>query len=590
MDVFISYARSTASQAQAIAEALRALGYGVWRDDELPAHRPYAEVIEERLRAAKAVVVVWSADAVKSEWVQSEADRARTAHKLVQLSVDGASLPMPFDRIQCADLAGWIGDADAPGWRRVLSSVADLVSPGVQQGAETLPRPALAARRTSICVLPFVNMSGGAEQEYFSDGISEDIITDLSRVSALDVTARNTAFTFKGRNVNVPDLARELNVGHVVEGSVRKAGRRVRITAQLIDGDTGNHLWAERYDRDLDDIFALQDEISRAIVSALKVKLLPQETKVIGKRGTTSAEAYDLYLMARKCWEADSGDRGAQETTVRLCERAIAIDPNYARAWTLMGATQMSLFHGFGQAGDAGAAAVERALALDPGLGEAHALRARELHRRGRREEAFAELDVALQLDPQSFEVNFRAGSIYYENRRFAEALPYLRIAAELSETALGPPGLMLSAFTALGDREGAQQAARTTLDRAEQAVVLDRSNGQTMAWGVSALAALGERERAQEWIKRALLVDPDNPSMRYNFACVLSEYFRDIDAALDLLEPLFAGEQAAEYLRYAGSDPDLDPIRPDLRFQKMLIGAAARLAAPEPSRSRDGV
>jgi adenylate cyclase len=257
-DVFISYARSTAGHARQIADALRALGYGVWRDDELPAHRSYAEVIEARLHAAKAVVVVWSSEAVKSEWVRSEANRAREDHKLVQLTIDVARLPMPFDQIQCADPTGGAG-------------------PSGPKAAE--------ARRVSICVLPFANMSGEAEQEYFSDGVSEDIITDLSKVSALDVTARNTAFTFKGKAVEVPQVAKQLNVSHVLEGSVRKAGGRVRITAQLIDGATGNHLWAERFDRDLDDIFALQDEISEAIMTALKLKLLPQEKKAIEKRG-----------------------------------------------------------------------------------------------------------------------------------------------------------------------------------------------------------------------------------------------------------------------------------------------------------------
>src|SRR5258708_7101243 len=186
-DIFISYARSTADQARAVAEALRGLGYGVWRDDELPAHRAYSEVIEERLEAAKAVVVIWSAEAVKSEWVQSEADTARTDHKLVQLTVDGTKLPRPFDRIQCADLIGWTGDLDAHDWKKVVASVGDLVGgAGLTADARTT-----TPRKLSICVLPFANMSGDPEQEYFSDGISEDIITDLSKVSALQVTARN---------------------------------------------------------------------------------------------------------------------------------------------------------------------------------------------------------------------------------------------------------------------------------------------------------------------------------------------------------------------------------------------------------------
>ena len=178
-DIFISYARSTADQAHRVAEALRALGYGVWRDDELPAHRAYAEVIEERLKAAKAVVVIWSDEAVKSEWVQSEADRARTDRKLVQLNLDGAALPMPFDRIQCADLSGWTGDADAPGWRKVVASLGDLMgvpsAPAVEAPALTLPS------KPSIAVMPFANLSGDPEQEYFVDGMLVEIVEALSR-------------------------------------------------------------------------------------------------------------------------------------------------------------------------------------------------------------------------------------------------------------------------------------------------------------------------------------------------------------------------------------------------------------------------
>src|SRR4051794_16786857 len=156
--------------------------------------------------------------------------------------------------------------------------------------------------RFSICVLPFANISGDAEQEYFSDGISEDIITDLSKVSALHVVSRNTAFTFKGKAVDVKQVTDQLGVNHVLEGSVRKAGGRVRITAQLIDGMNDSHLWAERYDRDLNDIFAIQDEISHAIVDALKVKLLPEEKKALEQRGTENVEAYNLYLMARQTY------------------------------------------------------------------------------------------------------------------------------------------------------------------------------------------------------------------------------------------------------------------------------------------------
>jgi adenylate cyclase len=575
-DIFISYARSTQTQANQVAEALRALGYGVWRDDELPAHRAYGEVIEERLKAARAVVVIWSAEAAKSQWVQAEADVAREGGKLVQLSLDGARLPLPFDRIQCADLAGWNGQADAPGWRKVVASIAELAGPGGQAAAA----PAAEPRKLSVCVLPFANMSGDADQEYFSDGISEDIITDLSKVSALSVIARNSAFTFKGKNVDVPQVARQLGVAYVLEGSVRKAGGRVRITAQLIDGARNDHVWAERYDRDLTDIFALQDEISEAIVKALRLKLLPEEKKAIERRGTDSVEAYNLYLMARQYHvTGNSGDSRRDEAIVRLCARATQIDPGYARAWALMAMSQSQLKSLFSGEGDGGMAAAERALALDHELGEAYAVKAELLNREGRREEAAEALATALRLDPESGEVNNTAGNLSYNDRRLEDAIRHWEKATAVMETDFGAPGMLCSCYIAVGNKEAAERAARVTLARAEAALAQDRSNGRAMAHGVIALAALGEDERAREWIDRALLIDPDNLIMRYNFACAMILNLGDPAGAIDMLERVFAGITPG-MLEHMRVDPDLETVRQEPRFKTMMAAAETQLAA----------
>jgi adenylate cyclase len=577
-DIFISYARSTSSQAHAVAEALRALGYDVWRDDELPAHRAYGEVIEERLQAAKAVVVIWSAEAVKSEWVQSEADTARTDHKLVQLTVDGSKLPRPFDRIQCADLAGWTGDPNAHDWRKVVASVAELIG-----GIAGQPAAQPAVRRLSICVLPFANMSGDPEQEYFSDGISEDIITDLSKVSALAVASRNTAFTFKGRSVKVPDVARELSVSHVLEGSVRKAGSRVRITAQLIEGASDNHVWAERYDRDLTDIFALQDEISEAIVKALKLKLLPEEKKAIERRGTESVEAYDLYLMARSYWlTGANGDPRIAEAMERLGRRAVEIDPGYAQAWAVTAVGQYNLHNSFGRANDCGQAALDRALALNPDLAEARAMKARLLSDAGRLDDAAAEIAVALRLDPESFEVNYRAAFNCYLQGRLADAARHFEKAAALIETDIRTPFMLISCYTGLGDAENSRRAAGVALARAEKIVAADRSNSDALAIGVGALAALSEADRAKDWMRRALLIDPDNLMMRYNFACALAAWLKDRAAALEMLGPVL-DRDTGSLVRQAPNDPDLASLRGDPRFQAMIAAAQARLAAEEP-------
>ncbi len=528
-DIFISYARSTAAKAQQVADALRALGYEVWRDDELPAHRAYGDVIEERLRAAKAVVVIWSAEAAKSQWVQSEADRARTDNKLVQLTVDGAPLPMPFDRIQCAELAGW---------------------------------------------------DGATQQEYFSDGISEDIITDLSKVSALSVVSRNTAFTFKGKSFDVPHIARQLGVSHVLEGSVRKAGNRVRITAQLIDATADDHIWAERYDRDLTDIFALQDEISEAIVKALKLRLLPEEKKAIEQRGTTNLEAYNLYLMARQSWVVgNAGDPRREETVLRLTRRAVEIEPNYARAWALMASAQYSLRFNRGRAGDNGLAAAERALELDPTLAEPHAVKAMLLAIGARRDEAFAEMDRALHLDSESDMVTSMAAGLSYQARRFEDAIRYFAKAAALNEADSHSAAMLQSACSAIGDMEGARAAARMALSRIEKIVAQDPNNGSALANGACAWAILDDPVRTREWIDRALLIDPDNVQMRYNLACALSADVKDTEGAIALLGPVFADIGPA-MLSASKTDPDLDPLRDDPRFQTMAAAAEARLAA----------
>ena len=445
-------------------------------------------------------------------------------------------------------------------------------------GARVEARAAADERRASICVLPFANMSGDPEQEYFSDGISEDIITDLSKVSALWVAARNTAFMFKGRHVDVPQVARQLKVSHVVEGSVRKAGSRVRITAQLIDGATGGHIWAERYDRDLNDIFALQDEISQAIVIALKLRLLPEEKKAIEHRGTTSADAYKLFLMARQySVTGNIGDARRSESIVRLCQRATDIDPTYAHAWALMAVAQGVLRFHHARENDGGMAAAERAIALDGNLAEAHAARARVLTRDARLDEAQREIEMALRLDPESYETNLSAAGLNYARRRFKEAIPYYEKAAAVTENDYSGAGMAISCYKAIGDQEGAARSARRALDRTQRIIAQDPDNGSAMSFAFTALATLGETERAKDMAERAMLLDPDNLNMKYNFACMLILDLHEYDAALDLLEPLFE-RMRTEVMHWIKTDPDLDAVRDHPRFKAMLAAAEQRL------------
>ena len=577
-DLFVSYARNDEQTAVRVSQCLSDAGYQVWRDDQLPAHRAYAEVIEERLKGAKAVIVLWSAEAAKSQWVRAEADAARVAGTLVQASLDGSLPPMPFNQIQCADLMRWTGETAAPGWRKLLDSIAALAPPT----AERAP-PRAARRKLTVCVLPFQNMSGDIEQEYFSDGISEDITTDLSQVSALVVVARNTAFTFKGRTVNVCEIARELDVSHVLEGSVRKAGQRVRITAQLIDGATGDQLWADRDDRNLDDIFAIQDEISKAIVGALKLNLLPKEKQAIERRGTTSVEAYNFYLMARQFWMTGNvGDRRREQRVMRICGRAVEIDPNYAQAWALLAIAQSSLRYNFDEAVDDGFAAANAALSIDPTIAEAHCPIARRLSEQGRTDDAVAEIARALALDPQSWEVRKEAGRLAMSQLRLAEATEHYERATELLESDFHAWALLSTCYQAAGNADRVKETARKMVSEAQKALVDDPSNGAALGIAAGGLAICGEQERAREWIDRAMLLDPDNDNMRYNFACVFACHMQDQEAALALLATTLL--RSRTHFVAAQTDPDFDCLRDDPRFSELVERARARFgmgAAP---------
>jgi adenylate cyclase len=572
--VFVSYARSDEDLAAAIADALREAGYEVWRDDELPAHRSYADVIEERIKGAGAVVVLWSAAAAKSQWVRAEADTARSALTLVQATLDGTIPPMPFNQIQCADLKSWDGQRTSPGWKKLVASVAELAGP-VEAKAEP---PRASTRALSICVLPFQNMSGDAEQEYFSDGISEDITTDLSKISALEVIARNTAFTFKGQSVNVCDVARTLDVSHVLEGSVRKAGDRVRITAQLIDGKSGGHVWADRFDRDLTDIFSIQDEISKAIVAALKLKLLPQERKALEQRGTSDPDAYNLYLLARQYWVTGNiGDQRREERVMRICSRAVEIDPYYARAWALLAFAQSNLHYLFRCKVDDGFAAAHSALTIDPSIAEAHCPLIRRLEDRGQFGEADSQMEKALELGAESWEVNKEAARVRFRQRRIDEAAVLLERAVALMEGDVHAWARLVTCYNALDDRPAKKAAAEGTIVQAERVLAQDPSNGAAMSFGALAYAALGQADRAREWMERGLLIDPDNALMRFHLAGMLATYLDDRQLALRLLERNLP-TVSAFHINLAETEPDFDALRDDPRFDALLDRARKRL------------
>jgi adenylate cyclase len=573
--VFLSYARDDVETARKLAAVLTDAGQTVWWDRHLHGGANFSSEIDRELKNAETVMVLWSSASIASAWVQDEAAEGRDSGRLVPVTLDSVKPPLGFRQLQCVDLGPWAKEGRGEPIEDLIAAISKMT--GEQSPEKSAELPA-EAPPVSICVLPFVNLSDDSEQEYFSDGITEDIITDLSKISALEVVARNTAFTLKGKVIDVKEVARTMDVSHVLEGSVRKAGSRLRISAQLIAGVTGRHLWAERYDRDLTDIFAIQDEISHAIVDALELKLRPQEKKAIEARGTSNAEAYRFYLMARQQWIGGTfGDVKRDEAIARICQQAVQLDPNYAEAWGLMAIAQAELRFWHGKEANALPAA-ERALSIRPDLPEALCVKARYIEEQGDQEEANSLIDAALRGNPDSWEVNREAARMVFRQGRIAESIPYFEKAAALVNSDYYNPAMLMTCYQAIGDDEGLKRAARLAFERAERALAAEPTNGSAIANGAYALAVFGEADRAREWIERGLLLDPDNLSMRYNLACILTIALHDDEAALDVLKPYFERVNTAPQIKHTEADPDFVRIRDTARFKEMIGGTKERL------------
>src|SRR6266404_602656 len=445
-----------------------------------------------------------------------------------------------------------------------------LNSPAAQDIKDATPAREEQLERPSIAVLPFNNMSGDPEQEYFSDGITEDIITDLSKVSGLFVVARNTAFTYKGKPVKVQQVGQELGVAFILEGSVRKAGSRVRVTGQLINSKDGGHVWADRYDRDLTDIFAIQDEITHAIVEELKVKLLPQEKKSIGQTPTDNVEAYTYYLRGRQFMQRHS--KSNYQLARRMFAKAVELDPLYARAYAGIADCDSFLFlHYHLEATiDSILATSAKALALDDGLAEAHASRGLALSLGQRHEEAIAEFEEAIALDPNSFEGHYFYARACFGQGKLERAAALFERAAENKPDDYQSLILSIQIYHSLGRDPDAQDAARRGIERAECELTLHPENSRAAYLGAKALVTLGETDRAREWVSRALAIDPDDLLTQYNSACVYS-VLGDMERAFDLLERLLP--HAGHELRrgWIKHDSSLDPLRSHPRYQKVL-------------------
>ena len=341
-EVFVSYARSDKARVAPLVAAIKAQGWSVWWDPAITPGQEFDLQIAAELKIAAAVLVVWTPISVGSRWVRGEARAGADRGILVPVRFDGAELPIDVRALHTTDLDASSQDGQNAQVQEVLRALGAVIArerasrPVTANADPALPAADSESGRIAICVLPFVNMSGDPNQEYFSDGLTEDIITELSRWRRLlSVRSRSASSRYRGVAVDMKQVARELNVRFIVEGSVRRMGERIRTTVQLIDAETGSHVWAEKFDRGLDEIFAVQDRVVQTIVSTLVGRVEVSDAERARRKPPASLAAYECVLQGNALsWDDPVGAAEA----ARLFERAIELDPGYAIAHALLAA------------------------------------------------------------------------------------------------------------------------------------------------------------------------------------------------------------------------------------------------------------
>ncbi len=444
--------------------------------------------------------------------------------------------------------------------RALIPTVTTPVSTPVPEGVQTVK---------SIAVLPFANTSQDPENEYFTDGMAEEIINALSKIKSLGVASRTSTFAFKGTTEDIREIGKRLEVSAVLEGSVRRMGNKIRVTAQLINVMTGLQLWSERYDRELEDVFAIQDEIAQNIVKALRVVLSEEEKRAIEKVATENVQAYDYYLRGRKFFHQNR--RTSLEFARQMFTRAIDVDPNYARAYAGIADCCSILFMYFDaresnlkQADKAS----QKALHLDPDLAEAHSARGLSYSLSKEYEKAEKEFEVAMSLDPKLYEAPYFYGRACLAQGKWSEAVPLFEKAAALRPEDYHALTFLASAFTGQGRIGEASKASHRAVRVIEKWIDTNPEDARALNIGATIWSNLGETDQALEWAKRSLSIDPEDPQLLYNVACVYAiEGMKD--EALQCLE--HAIDKGYGHREWIEHDSDLNSLRSDRRFQALL-------------------
>jgi adenylate cyclase len=420
----------------------------------------------------------------------------------------------------------------------------------------------------SIAVLPFADLSAERDQEHFSDGVAEEILNALSKVGGLHVPARTSCFAFRGVSLDAREIGKRLGVETLLDGSIRKAGKRVRISVQLVDASNGYQLWSESFDREIEDIFEIQDEIARSVLESLGLALSQREECRFLKPSTTNIEAYELYLRGRKHFH--KWTRQNVEFARQMFERAVKIDPEFAAAWAGLANTYVDLFRWGRKPRDLKKAqrASEHALKLNPNLAEAHASVGQALAIQRRYAEAAIAFDRAIEDDPTFFDAYYLYGRVSFESGDIEKAARLFEKARAVRPDDYQSPTLMAQALTEMGRQDEARRANELAVESIEKHLELNPDEARAYSLGASVLIRLGETERSKQWTEQAITLVPNDPLILYNAACNWALLGED-DRALDGLErALEAGVAVGDWITH---DPDFESLRSHPRFQAIV-------------------
>ena len=463
----------------------------------------------------------------------------------------------------------------------VLAWAFDLTPDGIEKDGEdaAADTEAVSAPHPSIAVLSFDDMSPEQDQEYFCDGIAEEILNRLVRIDKLGVAARTSSFRFKGQNVDIGAIARELNVSTILEGSVRKTGNRLRVTTQLINASDGYHLWSESYDRELEDVFEIQEEIAASVAAALELTLVASSSQ---DYGTDNVEAYEYYLKGLYFfhrWGPINVRYG-----VEMFAKAVAADPGYALAWAALADSyaMICMYWDASRANLDGAdSASRKALSLAPDLADAHVSRGLSFTVRREHEAAAAEFDTALKLNPDLFEASYFYGRICFQQGKLERAAALFEQAERARPEDFQAPILLRQVYSSLGRDKDALAAAQRGVIRAEKHLQLNPDDTRALNLGLGGFVTLGNKERAIEWAERSLAIDGNNPDTLYNVACGLAQ-IGEPERAMDNLE--LAGLRGVMIAEWAENDSDLASLHELPRFRAIID----KIRAHELERRKD--